>query len=82
MNVRLLKIKMLENDMTQTTLAHKIGISPQSLSRKLCGKRDFRLDEVVKICDCLRIENPKEIFLQQSSQKCNEIHAPQNSNVV
>lgn len=67
MNARLLKIKMVEKDITQTTLAHKIGISPQSLSRKMCGKREFRLDEVIRICDCLEIENPKEIFLQQSS---------------
>lgn len=66
MNYKLLKIKMLEKDVTQTVLADKIGISPQSLSRKMLGKREFKVSEIIKICDYLNIDNPIEIFLRQS----------------
>ncbi len=62
MNVNLLRGKIAESGMTQSELAKAIGISENSLSRKMQGKRDFRLVEVVEICDVLNIENPKEIF--------------------
>ena len=40
----------------------KTGISENSLSRKLSGKRDFRLEEVKRICAILGIENPSPYF--------------------
>lgn len=62
MNVNLLKGKMAEKQVTQGILASKIGISENSLSRKLLGKREFKLSEVIEICRFLEINNPKEIF--------------------
>lgn len=62
MNIYLLKGKMAEKDVSQRTLADKIGISQNSLSRKMHGKREFRLSEVISICKVLEINNPKEIF--------------------
>lgn len=66
MNVNLLKGKMAEKQVTQGILASKIGISENSLSRKMLGKREFRLSEVVEICKTLEIENPKEIFFDDA----------------
>jgi DNA-binding Xre family transcriptional regulator len=66
MNVNLLKGKMAEKQITQGLLAKEIGISENSLSRKLLGKREFRLSEAVAICKVLEIDNPKEIFFGDS----------------
>lgn len=69
MNVNLLKGKMAEKQFTQGLLAEKIGISENSLSRKMLGKREFRLSEMVEICKVLGIENPKEIFFDSDVPK-------------
>jgi DNA-binding Xre family transcriptional regulator len=61
-NANLLRGKMAEKQITQGALASKMGISENSLSRKLLGKREFRLSEVVDICSILEIDNPKHIF--------------------
>ena len=66
MNVNRLKGKMAEKDITQASLAALIGISTNSLSRKMLGKREFRLSEVVDICKVLEIEDPKGIFFEES----------------
>ena len=61
-----LKGKMAEAGETQKTLASKIGMSTNSLSNKLKGKRDFTVIEVKKICDVLGISDNAEkakIFL-------------------
>ncbi|MEG0430274.1 MAG: helix-turn-helix transcriptional regulator [Anaerovoracaceae bacterium] len=62
MNRNLLRGRIAEKGLTQQELANKIGISNNSLSRKMLGKRQFALGEVIRICDVLEIENPKEIF--------------------
>nr|WP_315022960.1 helix-turn-helix transcriptional regulator [uncultured Aminipila sp.] len=62
MNANLLRGKMAEKRMSQSELAKRIGMSENSLSRKLLGTRDFRLAEIIKIIDELQIQNPGEIF--------------------
>lgn len=64
MNANKLRAKIKENGLTQEKVAKIIGISPNSLSRKLSGKKDFRLGEVILLCRALRIENAEEIFLR------------------
>lgn len=75
MNANLLRAKFKECGKTQAEVAELIGMSTNSLSRKLSGKRDFRLSEVDRICQVLGIENPAPIFLSTSSQTCNGIQA-------
>lgn len=65
MNTKLLKAKMVENDITQNKLAKDIGISANSLSRKLNGSREFKLSEICSICEVLSIEDPIAIFLSK-----------------
>lgn len=63
MNANKLRAKIKENGFSQNCVAKKIGISANSFSRKILGKRDFTLSEVIALCEVLNIENPQEIFL-------------------
>lgn len=62
MNGNLLRGKIVEKGYTQEKLAKEVGISSNSLSRKLLGKREFTLTEVVSICKILGITDPVNIF--------------------
>ena len=62
MNANMLRGKMAEKGYTQEKLAEAVGISTNSMSRKLLGERQFRLGEVVKICEVLEINDPRDIF--------------------
>lgn len=62
MNTNVLKGKMVEKGFTQESLAKAVGISTNSMSRKLLGERQFRLGEVVRICEVLEIDDPRDIF--------------------
>lgn len=64
MNANKLRAKIKENGFNQNFVARKIGISSNSLSRKLLGKREFTLSEVMALCQVLQIEDPEEIFLK------------------
>mgnify|MGYP000008417051 CR=1 FL=1 len=62
MNQTLIRSKIVLEGMTQRTLAEKIGMTPNSLSRKLQRKRAFTLPEVCAICDVLHIIDPVPYF--------------------
>lgn len=64
MNGNLLKAKIVEKGYTQQKLAKEVGMSGNSMNRKVAGKREFTLSEVVAICDVLEIRNPVEIFFK------------------
>lgn len=65
MNVNRLRAKITERGETQKSVAAALGISENSLSRKLNGSREFKLSEALKICGFLHIENPSEIFFEK-----------------
>lgn len=73
MNYSVLRGKIAEAGYTQERLAHEIGIAPQSLSRKLKGKRQFTIGEAAAISACLSLDAATKaiIFLPDISQKCN-----------
>ncbi len=71
MNMNLLRAAMAEKGMNQAQLAAAIGISANSLSRKMNGRRDFALAEVVAITQVLDLESPQNIFLASTSHLCN-----------
>jgi len=62
MNKNLLRGKMAERQITQSQLAYEMGMSKNSLNRKIQGKGEFRLAEVIGICEILRIKDPADIF--------------------
>lgn len=55
LNASKLKGKIAEAGMTQGDLAAAIGITPNTLTRKLSGKRDFTVGEIDRICAALHI---------------------------
>lgn len=63
-NVNLLKAYMVKAGYTQKMLAKKLGISEQTLTRKL-KKRVFGTDEAAKIVELLNISNPQAVFFGQ-----------------
>lgn len=73
MNANFLRSEMVKCGMTQKELAKSIGISENSLSRKMTGKREFTLKEATAICAVLHICDPANIFLRESSQIRNNI---------
>lgn len=69
MNANKIRAKIAERGMTQGEIAKIIGISANSLSRKLLGKRDFLLSEVIALCSVLELDNPQEIFFRRKVLK-------------
>ena len=65
MNTDAIRGKMAENRVSQRELAFKMGISLQSLNRKLLGKRGFTVEEASNMCNSLKIpmQERAEIFL-------------------
>lgn len=58
-----LKALMLLQGFTQEDLAKYLGLSKQTINMKLNNKRSFKLSEIAKICDLLKIDNVQERFL-------------------
>ena len=52
--------RMRERGETQESLAKKVGISATSMNLSVNNKRDFRQDEMLKVCEELEIP-PQEI---------------------
>ena len=66
MNARKLAAALVENGLTQKEAAKQIGLSANSFSARMVGKHPFNTDEVQKLCELLRIDDPQtkvEIFL-------------------
>ncbi len=74
MNANLLRARMVERGQTQKSTARAVGMSENSLCRKLAGKREFTLGEVSRLCNFLAIEDPGAIFLPEASQISNDTH--------
>ena len=78
MQANLLRAKIVESGFTQAQVAKGIGISSNSLTRKLTGVREFKLSEIVKLCSFLNIDNPKEIFYQKNPKKATKYNCSIN----
>ena len=51
--------RMKEYKYTQKTLSKYLGISETTLNLSLNNKRDFKQDEILKMCDALHIPRNK-----------------------
>lgn len=51
-----IKARLVEKNLKQSDLAKRLGISTQSLNRKLNGLSDFRLSELEEIAKILDID--------------------------
>ena len=52
-----IKGKIVENGFTLETLANAIGMSRQTLSKKIKGRKEFTISEVEAICRELKISD-------------------------
>lgn len=57
MRANLLRSEIIANNMTVTSLAETVDMKPKTLYNKINGTSQFTVDEVVKICDALRIND-------------------------
>lgn len=55
-----LKSLILLNGYTQNDLASSIGISSQAFNLKINNKRSFKINEVMRLCELLDINNFKD----------------------
>lgn len=63
LNANKIRAKIKEKGMNQKEVAKLMGISSNSLSRKLLGTREFSLSEVVSLCEILELDDAQNIFL-------------------
>lgn len=68
-----LKGKMTEMHVSQEKLAKVLGITVQSLNAKLNGRSQFTLEEVIKISEHLKLDNPVDIFFNPSVSKMQRV---------
>ena len=54
-----------------TAIAEEMGLSRQSLYLKMRGERDFKISEVTKLCDILRLTDEEKslIFFANEGDK-------------
>lgn len=71
-NAAKLKAAIAESELTRIEISKMLGISANSLGRKINGHTEFVLSEVVGLCKILSISKPCEIFLPSVSQICND----------
>ena len=65
-NTKKLKAKIVEAGYTQYDVAKKLGLSENTFSAKINGKKRFYIGEAANLCDILHIDNCQErceIFL-------------------
>lgn len=56
MKFKNLLVEMTRLEMTQKELAEKIGVRPETLSKKILGKAEFTYGEIRKIRDLINPE--------------------------
>lgn len=64
-----LRAKIMERGYTIKSLSAALGMSGNALYRKVNGKTEFKLSDVLKICDKLKItsgDEVREIFFSHS----------------
>lgn len=67
MNTNLLKAVLAEKNLKAKDLAQMLGMAESALSLRMSGKREFRVEEIRAIIDCLGLsgEQTLSIFFDQ-----------------
>lgn len=61
-NTLKLKALIVSNGYTQKDVAIKLGLSVQSLNKKIHNKSEFKASEINNLCSILNVENGTAIF--------------------
>ena len=71
MQIQKLRAQMALANITQSDLAKACGISENTLTNKVSGRTEFKVSEIIKICEVLKIHDAAlkdDIFLSKASQ--------------
>jgi len=66
LKANLLRGEIVANGLTVQEVAEKIGLSRNTMFSRLSGHTSFNTEEVIKLCDILKIREPNrkvDIFL-------------------
>ena len=55
---------IIDNNLSYAKLAAAVGMSKSAMYRRLSGEADWKLHEVVNICQFLNIDDAVELFLR------------------
>ena len=66
MDLKKLKGIIVEKSISQLELAKSMGLTPQTLNRKLNGKSNFSIIEADTISKLLEIDEPCKIFFSKT----------------
>ena len=64
--------KMAQASMTVSDMANYLGINPRSMYRRLSGETEFKVIEVVKVCQFFNEYNVVELFVRFDNNGTNE----------
>lgn len=64
--------KMLETDTNVADLAAYLKINLRSMYRRLSGQTEFKVIEVIKICQYFNVYNVVELFVRLDTNRTNE----------
>ena len=65
-NTNLLKSEITKSGLTLAEFASLLGISATSFSYKLHNKRNFTVNEIIRICELLNIQDKDAYFFVQN----------------
>lgn len=60
-NSKKVNARIVELELTQEIVANELGIDYSTLNLKINNKRRLYIDEMVKLCNVLRITTPTEL---------------------
>ena len=64
--------KMLETDTNVADLAAYLKINLRSMYRRLSGQTEFKVIEVIKICQYFNVYNVVELFVRLDTNRASE----------
>ncbi len=63
MNLKYLNDRILLSRIPITAIAESMGLSRQTLYHKMKGEREFKVSEVLKICELLRLTSEEKTLI-------------------
>ena len=63
MNLEYLNDRITLSRIPITAIAEQVGLSRQSLYKKMKGERDFKSSEIEKLCDVLRLTQEEKSLI-------------------
>lgn len=63
-----LDMEIQKRDISYPKLARLVGLSKYAMYRRITGRTDFKINEVVSICDTLSVIDASQLFLRLNTK--------------